>query len=184
MGDKIYENIDGLLVELLSTMLSQNELIDEVYCQIMKQVTENPKKDSEERGWNLMAIVLATCPPSAQLENYLEFFLRRSFYSTFLTKALHKILLCGPLTDVPSISELSQVRQSLTKDVWFNGQRSVITTSKESFEGAVIPDQIAIDWRSPGGDDAAAEEEVVEEEEEEDVDLGGGGMFGDDDGGY
>ena len=49
---------------------------DETYCQLIKQLTNNPGNQSVNRGWNLLVICLYVFPPSRELENYLEVFIR------------------------------------------------------------------------------------------------------------
>ncbi|GBG27180.1 High molecular weight form of myosin-1 [Hondaea fermentalgiana] len=152
MGDKIYENVDSLVVDLITTGLTVPDLVDEMLCQVMKQVTENPKDESEARGWNLLAMLLASFPPSSQLENYLEYFLRRAG-RTRLVKILHCTLLCGPLRAAPSIQEVASQRAPGNSDVWFEGPRTQLTLAKEAFMGPVEPDQRVTDWRTEGGDE-------------------------------
>jgi len=160
MGDKIYENVDSLVVDLIETGLTIPDLVDEMMCQVMKQVTENPKDESEARGWNLLAMLLASFPPSAQLENYLEHFLRRAGRSR-LVKTLHCTLLCGPLLSAPSIEEIALQRAPGNSDVWFDGPRSKITLPKETFKGPVEPDQRVTDWRNGGEEEYGDSEDAV-----------------------
>jgi hypothetical protein len=49
-------------------------LRDELFCQIMKQVSGNPSKSREVRGWQLMATCSALFPPSSRLIGYLRNF--------------------------------------------------------------------------------------------------------------
>jgi len=52
------------------------ELRNEIYCQLIKQLTNNPKPQSINRGWNMMTLCLYSFPPTPELENYLEVFIR------------------------------------------------------------------------------------------------------------
>ncbi|XP_076453984.1 unconventional myosin-VIIa-like isoform X2 [Babylonia areolata] len=51
-------------------------LRDEIYCQIMKQLTNNPDKHSEERGWLLLTLLCVTTCPHGELLDQYEGFLR------------------------------------------------------------------------------------------------------------
>ena len=53
-------------------MHKHRTLIDEIICQLIKQLTENksPKSDSVQRGWKLLVIILNYFIPSEHLRPY------------------------------------------------------------------------------------------------------------------
>jgi myosin-15 len=53
-------------------MHKHRTLIDEIFCQIIKQLTDNKsiKIDSIQSGWKLLAIILNYFTPSEYLQSY------------------------------------------------------------------------------------------------------------------
>ncbi|CAB0036467.1 unnamed protein product [Trichogramma brassicae] len=80
MGDRkanVGMTLDGVAMEIVNMVFSKAPLRDELYVQICRQTTENPRKESLRRGWELMAICLAFVSPSATFEPYLEGYMNR-----------------------------------------------------------------------------------------------------------
>lgn len=76
MGDLPSERND-INTDLIFGPAMANELIrDEVYCQIMKQLTENRSSVSEERGWELMYLATGVMVPTSVLLKDLTEFLK------------------------------------------------------------------------------------------------------------
>ena len=48
-------------------MNSPEELKDEVYLQLIKQLTNNPSEQSREKGWTFFSIIASIYPPSMEL---------------------------------------------------------------------------------------------------------------------
>ncbi|XP_059488251.1 unconventional myosin-XV isoform X2 [Neocloeon triangulifer] len=95
-------------------------LRDEVYCQIMKQTTNNksPQPDSCQRGWRLFSIIAAYFTSSPTLKPYLFKYLetaaydkRRAYHgtATVCLQNLRKTFKYGGRKNVPSVEEITAI---------------------------------------------------------------------------
>ena len=76
MGDRPSMYRDVFADEVVRIGLEYPDLQDETYCQLMKQLSHNPNRESSDRGWYLLEICVRKFPPGTALSMYLESFIR------------------------------------------------------------------------------------------------------------
>lgn len=73
-------SLSGILEEerwLIGEGLAHGELRDEIYCQVMKQLTGNPNPECVFRGWQFLCVLLISFPPSKDFETFLQSFIQQ-----------------------------------------------------------------------------------------------------------
>ena len=71
MGDKQMPFPAMLAQDVLRKGSEQKSCRDEIYAQIIKQLSCNPRPESVAKGWQLMCMCVGTFPPSSDFEYYL-----------------------------------------------------------------------------------------------------------------
>ncbi|XP_053231876.1 unconventional myosin-XVB-like isoform X1 [Podarcis raffonei] len=109
MGDqpglKSKDEVD-YVYEILQLCKEKENLCDEVYCQVIKQITRNPSQESCLRGWRLLGLLTG-------------YFLPSSILMPYATKYLQQAS-----SDPSSSTEIARICQSnLRKMVMYGGRR-------------------------------------------------------------
>ncbi len=118
---------------ILGEGLTHGELRDEIYCQLMKQLSGNPNtfvgsllllgyclmshshRESVFRGWQLMCVLLITFPPSKNIETYVRSFMQQhlskqegrvDIMAKYCLRRLSFISRKGPRSKPPSTAEI------------------------------------------------------------------------------
>mmetsp|Transcript_31673 Transcript_31673/g.50588 ORF Transcript_31673/g.50588 Transcript_31673/m.50588 type:complete len:429 (-) Transcript_31673:34-1320(-) len=128
MGDRQYSYPVTLAHEILQVGLAVPELRDEIFLQMMKQLTDNPVQSSRDRGWLLMRLAFETFPPSESFENFIELWLRRKSvelrsrnglgvafsskatnYATDCLHEMHRVVFKGPALRLPALDDIYEM---------------------------------------------------------------------------
>jgi hypothetical protein len=75
MGDRKARQgmtVNSVALDIATLGYSKVPIRDEIYVQLCKQTTDNPKKESLRRGWELTAICLSFFPPSPTFSSCLH----------------------------------------------------------------------------------------------------------------
>lgn len=80
MGDKPAPEVArrGFAQVIVDLAKSDPALADEIYCQTIKQLTENPSTKSVHLGWSLMLLLCQGVAPSEELLNFVRAFMLRT----------------------------------------------------------------------------------------------------------
>lgn len=103
-GEKEVMSPETLARDILLAGVVKCQLRDEVYLQIMKQITNNPSPRGVAKGWQVMSMVCKTFLPSRHLVSYaLNFILRKcqndgpvGLYAKYCLYTLEGIMSWGP----------------------------------------------------------------------------------------
>lgn len=115
---------------LIQTLHNNPELCDEVYCQLVKQTTNNKsmKSDSGSKGWRLVSILCSYFKPTDLFKPYLFKYIESSAYDAkrphntlaqYSLTSLRKTFTYGGRRNVPSQIELDALIVSSNVSIRF-----------------------------------------------------------------
>jgi len=77
MGDKPCAFTGNKQEPILKRLTFSRRVCDEIYIQVMKQLTDNPSTDSTAKGWDLLKKMVKEALPSAEVNEFLRVFVSR-----------------------------------------------------------------------------------------------------------
>ncbi|XP_040475245.1 unconventional myosin-VIIb isoform X2 [Ursus maritimus] len=104
--------------QIFSLALQDSALQDEVYCQILKQLTHNTKRYSEERGWQLLWLCTGLFPPGKALLPHAQKFVdtrRKKLLAPDCSRRIQRILRTGPRKQPPHPVEVEAMEQNISR---------------------------------------------------------------------
>ncbi|XP_075425742.1 unconventional myosin-VIIb isoform X2 [Ascaphus truei] len=121
MGDypsKQVRSTVELTDQIFSGPVSEEALRDEIYCQILKQLTGNSNSYSVRSGWQLLWLCTGLFPPSKLLLVNVQKFIesrRKEPLAKECTRRIQKVIQHGPRKQPPHSVEVEAIQQMSTK---------------------------------------------------------------------
>ncbi|XP_077578551.1 unconventional myosin-VIIa-like isoform X1 [Stigmatopora nigra] len=121
MGDypsKRIRAVNELTDQIFEGALKAEVLKDEIFCQIVKQLTDNHVKYSEEKGWELLWLCTGLFPPSNVLLPHVQRFLQSKRHhplSADCVHRVHKALRNGSRKYPPHLVEVEAIQHKTTQ---------------------------------------------------------------------
>ncbi|XP_008576577.1 PREDICTED: unconventional myosin-VIIb, partial [Galeopterus variegatus] len=103
--------------QIFSLALQDSALQDEVYCQILKQLTHNSNRYSEERGWQLLFLCTGLFPPGKALLPHAQKFIdtrRKKLLAPDCSRRIQRVLRAGPRKQPPHQVEVEAAEQNVS----------------------------------------------------------------------
>ncbi|GMI17925.1 hypothetical protein TrLO_g10564 [Triparma laevis f. longispina] len=119
MGEKQMSFPATLAHDILTKGLEGPLLRDEIYMQLLKQLSHNPKAESIAKGWQLMCMCVSTFPPSEDFDKFLLNFILSKVeghgavrnYAKYALRTLEGMLTSGASGFVPSVEEIQAYKE-------------------------------------------------------------------------
>jgi myosin heavy subunit len=143
MGDKQMPFPAMLAQDVLQKGYAVPGLRDEIYIQLIKQLTNNPRAESVAKGWQMLCMCVATFAPSPDFENFLMHYIVNKMengrgaivdYAKYCLRSLEGILASGESCGfVPSAEEIQAYKD-----------RPPVLASIELVDGQVIAEDLPV----------------------------------------
>lgn len=120
MGEKAMQFPATLAQDILQKGIETLEIRDEIYVQLIKQLTDNGRSESLAKGWQLMCMCVSCFPPTSDFESFLLHFILMkenspgavANYAHYCLRTLEGVLATGSASGfVPNVDEIAAYKE-------------------------------------------------------------------------